>query len=257
MGSEVLRRRREGEVVTLEMNRPEVLNAISPGLAAALAEAIGECGDDESVRVIILTGGGRAFSAGGDMKAVGAALAAGGDLRALVFDALERLHEAVLSLRRLPKPVVAAINGVVGGVGLALAAACDLRVAAASAVFKAAYTEIGLAPDGGWSALVPRLVGVGRATEMLFLDAPVTAERAQEWGLVHEVCDDEKLQGRVMGLARRMAELPAGSLAAAKQLLDSHLLPALEEAMQREREAVLARLATPQMRARLASFLAR
>lgn len=257
MGSEVLRRRREGEVVTLEMNRPEVLNAISPGLAAALHEAIRECGADESVRVVILTGSGRAFSAGGDMKAVGAALATGGDLPTLVYDALERLHEAVLSVRRLPKPVLAAINGVVGGVGIALAAACDLRVAARSAVFKAAYTEIGLAPDGGWSWLLPRLVGVAGATEMLFLDTPVEAGRAHGWGLVHEVCDDDRLTPRAMELAHRMAGLPAGSLAAAKQLLDAHLLPALEEAMQREREAVLARLATPEMRARLASFLSR
>ncbi len=257
MSSDVLQRRREGEVVTLEMHRPEVLNAISPALAAALAQAIEECGHDSLVRVVILTGSGRAFSAGGDMKAVGAARAAGGDLRALVYDALERLHHAVLALRRLPKPVVAAINGVVGGVGIALAAACDLRVAARSAVFKAAYTEIGLAPDGGWSALIPRVVGVGRATELLFLDTPLTAERALQWGLVHEVCDDEHLEARALELARRLVELPAGSLAAGKQLLDAHLLPALEEAMQREREAVLARLASPEMRARLASFLTR
>lgn len=257
MGSDVLRRRREGAVAMLEMNRPEVLNAISPELASALEEGFRECSADESVRVVILTGSGRAFSAGGDMKAVGAALAAGGDLRTLVYDALERLHGAVLAARRLPKPVIAAINGVVGGVGIALAAACDIRVAARSAVFKAAYTEIGLAPDGGWSWLVPRLVGVARATELLFLDAAVEAERANAWGLVHEVCDEGQLHDRTMELARRLAGLPAGSLAAAKGLLDAHLLPALEEAMQREREAVLARLATQEMRARLASFLTR
>mgnify|MGYP005843578315 CR=1 FL=1 len=257
MGGEILRVNRDGGVVTLEMHRPEVLNAISPELAAALLGAVQECDADEAVRVVVLTGSGRAFSSGGDMKALGAALAAGGDLRSLVYDALECLHEAVLSLRRLPKPAVAAINGVVGGVGVALAAACDLRVAARSAVFKAAYSEIGLTPDGGWSALVPRLVGVGRAAEMLFLDQPVPAERALEWGLVHEVCDDDKLPGRTMELAHRMAQLPPGSLAAAKRLLDAHLLPALEDAMQRDREAVLARLATPEMRARLAGFLAR
>ncbi len=255
--ADLLERWRERGVVTLAMNRPEVLNAISPALAAALANAIEECGDDPAVRVVILTGKGRAFSAGGDMKAVGTALAAGGDLRTLVHDALEHLHRAVLSLRRLPKPVVAAINGVTGGVGIALAAACDLRVAVRSAVFKAAYTEIGLVPDGGWSALVTRLVGVGRATELLFLDTPLTAEQALQWGLVHEVCDDGQLEARAVGLARRLVELPAGSLAAAKQLLDAHLLPVLEETMQREREAVLARLATPEMRQRLASFLAR
>lgn len=257
MEGEVLRVRREGAVAILEMNRPHVLNAISPALAAALEQALDQCGTDEVLRVVILTGSGRAFSAGGDMKAVGMALAAGSDLRQLVFDALERLHGAVLAVRRVPKPVIAAINGVVSGVGIALAAACDLRVATRSAVFKAAYSEIGLAPDGGWSWLVPRLVGVARATEMLFLDTPVEAERAQGWGLVHEVCDGDQALDRALELARRMAGLPAGSLAAAKGLLDAHLLPALEEAMQREREAVLARLASEEMRGRLAAFLAR
>lgn len=257
MEGEVLLVHREGAVATLEMNRPRLLNAISPELAAALEQALGQCAVDDSVRVVILTGSGRAFSAGGDMKAVGAALAQGGDLRQLVFDALERLHGAVLAVRRLPRPVIAAINGVVGGVGIALAAACDLRVAARSATFKAAYTEIGLAPDGGWSWLVPRLVGVARAAEMLFLDTSVTVERALAWGLVNEVCDDEQVRPRALELAQRLAGLPAGSLAAAKALLDAHLMSALEEAMQREREAVLARLASPEMRARLAAFLAR
>lgn len=257
MEGEVLLVHREGAVAILEMNRPQVLNAISPELAAALEQALGQCAVDDAVRAVILTGSGRAFSAGGDMKAVGAALAQGGGLRQLVFDALERLHGAVLAVRRLPKPVIAAINGVVGGVGIALAAACDLRVAARSATFKAAYTEIGLAPDGGWSWLVPRLVGVARATEMLFLDTPVAAERALAWGLVNEVCDDEQVRTRARELAQRLAGLPAGSLAAAKGLLDAHLLPALEEAMEREREAVLARLASEEMRTRLAAFLAR
>lgn len=257
MPDDVLHLHRDEAILTLTMHRPQVLNAISPALAEALAAALHDCQSDHSVRVVILTGSGRAFSAGGDMKAVGAALAGGGDLAQLVFDALERLHGAVLGLLRLDKPVIAALNGVVGGVGLALAAACDLRVAARSAVFKGAYTEIGLAPDGGWSYLVPRLVGVGRACELLFLDSPVDAARAFAWGLVNEVCEDEELLSRAGELARRLAAQPAGSLAAGKALLHGPVLGVVEEAMQRERQAVLTRLASPEMRARLAAFLQR
>lgn len=257
MGREVVRLQREDAVATVTMNRPEVLNAVSPELASALEEALMECGSDDAVRVVILTGSGRAFSAGGDMKSVGAALAGGGELSALVLEALGRLHRVVLGVRRLSKPVLAAINGVVGGVGVSLAAACDLRVAARSALFKAAYTEIGLAPDGGWTWLVPRLVGAARAAELLFLDQPIDAQRAYQWGLVNEVCDDDALSSRCRELAHRLAQLPAGSLAAGKVLLNQHLLPALEEAMEREREAVLARLGTAEMRSRLAAFLQR
>jgi 2-(1,2-epoxy-1,2-dihydrophenyl)acetyl-CoA isomerase len=247
---------REGAVATVTLNRPDALNALDLDISRALAESLEAIAPDRSLRTVVLTGAGRAFCAGGDMAAARHALDAG-DPRSLFDGVLEWLHRAVLTLRRMPQPVVAAINGPTSGAGLSLAAACDLRVASVSAVFKIGYTTIGLCPDAGWTATVPRLVGLGRASEMLLLDRAFDAARALELGLVNEVCAADVLLPRAHELAAELARQPVVSLAAAKALLNDAVLPRLEAQLERERHTVVELSAGPDFGQRLAAFLKR
>jgi 2-(1,2-epoxy-1,2-dihydrophenyl)acetyl-CoA isomerase len=247
---------RDGPVATITLNRPEVYNATDAELAAALAAAVPACSGDPSIRAIVLTGAGRGFCAGGDMKAAWQAVGSGSDPRPFFAEVTGNLHRAVLGLVRAPQPVIAAINGAAGGIGISLAAACDLRLAAASAKLKTAYTTIGLVPDGGWTATAARLVGRARAAELLLLDPVVDAERALALGLVHEVVPDAELPARAAALAAQLARGPAGALAKAKALLAASLLGDLEAALERERAAIVEQCATPEFRDRLAAFVA-
>ena len=256
MSAEPVLLAREGGVATITLNRPEVLNATDRGLAAALAAAVAECAGDAAVRAIVLTGAGRGFCAGGDMKSVWEAVGSGSDPRPFFAEVTGLLHQAVLALARAPQPVVAAVNGAVGGIGLSLIAACDLRVAAANAKLKAAYTTIGLVPDGGWTATVARLLGRARAAEMLLLDPVVDAERALALGRVHEGVPPPELLPRAAALAARLAAGAGGALARAKALLNAALLPDLEAALERERAAIVEQCATAEFRERLAAFVA-
>ena len=163
MGGESVLVTRDNAVATITLNRPEVYNATNAELAAALAAAVQRCTTDAEVRVIVLTGAGKGFCAGGDMKAAWEAVSSGRDPRPFFAEVTGNLHAAVLGLTRAPQPVIAAINGAVGGIGLSLVAACDLRLAVASARFKTAYATIGLVPDGGWTLTVAHLLGRARA----------------------------------------------------------------------------------------------
>jgi len=247
---------RDGPVATITLNRPEVFNATNAELAAALAGAMSDCSADAGVRVIVLTGAGKGFCAGGDMKAAWEAVSSGRDPRPFFAEVTGNLHRAVLCLVRAPQPVIAAINGAVGGIGMSLMAACDLRLVAASAKLKTAYTTIGLVPDGGWTATVGRLVGRARATELLLLDPVVDAQRALALGLVHEVVPDADLPARTAELAARLARGAGGALAKAKALLAASLLADLEIVLEREREAILEHCVAPEFRERLAAFIA-
>jgi 2-(1,2-epoxy-1,2-dihydrophenyl)acetyl-CoA isomerase len=247
---------RDGAVATITLCRPEVLNATNAEMADELSRAVRECSGDPGVRVMVLTGAGKGFCAGGDMKAAWEAVTTGQDPRPFFAAVTASLHRAVLDLRRAPQPVIAAINGAAGGIGISLAAACDLRVAAATAKFKTAYTTVGLVPDGGWTATVARLIGLARATELLILDPVIDAERALALGLVHEVVPAEELMARVGELAGRLARSAAGAVAAAKALLNASLLADLEAQLERERAAIVERCATAEFRERLGAFVA-
>lgn len=247
---------RDGGIATVTLNRPERLNAVDAVLAADLEAAVTALGADADVRVVVLTGAGAGFCAGGDLKAVAEAVQAGRDPAPVFAAVTAGLHRTVLALRRMPQPVVACINGATGGIGLSLAAACDLRLAAEEARFKPAYTAVGLSPDGGWTATVARLVGLGRASELLLLDEGFDAAHALALGLVHEVLPTATLAARTRERARQLEEGAAGSFAAAKSLLNAALLPDLEAVLERERATVVARSGTPEFRERLAAFLA-
>jgi 2-(1,2-epoxy-1,2-dihydrophenyl)acetyl-CoA isomerase len=256
MSGETVVATRDGAVATITLNRPDVLNATDGELAVSLAAAVRETADDAAVRVVVLTGAGKGFCAGGDMKAAWEVVASGGDPRRFFGEVTAHLHEAVLGIRRAGQPFIAAINGAIGGIGLSLAAACDLRIIAASAKLKVAYPTVGLVPDGGWTATVASLVGLGRASELLLLDPLFDAERALAIGLVHEVVPDAELPARVSEVAARLAGGAGDAIAAAKALLNASLLPDLEAQLERERQGIIERCASDEFRERLGAFLA-
>lgn len=213
----VLLERADG-VATITLNRPEALNAWTPEMGRELLAVLREVGGDAAVRAVLVTGAGRAFSAGADVKNPRELLPDG------TPDLSTRLREIynpiVLEVRRMPKPVVAGVNGVSAGLGCSLAFACDLLVAGASASFLLAFVRLGIAPDAGAAYHLAARVGPVRAARLAMLGEALPAATALEWGLVNEVCPDDELAARAGALARRLAEGPTVALASIKQVLD-------------------------------------
>lgn len=221
-------------VATIELNRPQRMNAWTAQLAAELISALQICGQQERVRAVMLTGAGRSFSSGADLKDGGA-----GELRPdgrpdLYTTLTERYHPVIRAIRDLQKPVLAAVRGAAAGVGCSLALCCDLIVAEQSAYFLLAFVNIGLAPDGGSSLLVPSRVGMARAAEMAMLGERVPAEQALQWGLINRVVPDGELAAQAGELAQRLAAGPTHSYAAIKQQLNSWLYARMDEQLDLE-----------------------
>lgn len=218
---------------TVELNRPEVLNAWNAQLGADLLAALRGVAEDDSVRAVILTGAGRAFSSGADLRDMSGQSASEG--RPDVYTMLtERYHPIMEVIREMPKPVLAAVNGPAAGIGCSLALCCDLIVAAESAYFLLAFVNIGLVPDGGSSLFVPTRVGIARATEMMMLGERVAAGRALEWGLVNRVVDDAQLGDETAALAARLAGGPTRSYAGTKRQLNNWLYSRMGEQLDLE-----------------------
>jgi 2-(1,2-epoxy-1,2-dihydrophenyl)acetyl-CoA isomerase len=207
-----------GATGRLTMNRPDTLNAWTAQFGRELREALGEEAASESVRALLITGAGRGFSSGADLKA-GFEPADDGmpDIRR---ELNETYHRAIAAIRALPKPVVAAVNGPAVGIGCSLALACDLVVAAESAFFGLAFVNIGLMPDGGSTAFVPPAIGKARAFQMALLGERIPAERALQWGLVNWVHPDDRMLEEATALVERMAGGPTRSYAASKRALN-------------------------------------
>ena len=205
----------------LTLNRPETLNAWTGEFGSELKRVVEGEAADESVRAVLVTGAGRGFSSGADLKA-GFDPAEDGmpDIKKELRDIY---HPAIAGIRRLPKPVVAAVNGPAVGIGCSLALACDLSLAAESAFFGLAFVNIGLMPDGGSTALVPPAVGKARAFQMALLGERVPAPRALEWGLVNWVHPDERLMDEAQALVERLAAGPTRSYASSKTALNNFL----------------------------------
>ena len=199
-----LRQERDGAVAVLTLDRPDVLNAFDEALTAALGAAVAECARDAAVRCVVITGAGRAFSAGQDLRDRVATVDGGGELR-LGDELRRRYHPIVAALRAMRKPVVAAVNGVAAGAALGLAVSCDIRVATASASFRAAWGRLGLVPDAGSAYFLPRLVGFGRTLDLVLTGEPVSAEEALRIGLVTRVWPDAEFADRWRELARDLA----------------------------------------------------
>ncbi|MFC4560479.1 enoyl-CoA hydratase-related protein [Nocardiopsis mangrovi] len=200
-------------VATITLNRPDAMNSLTAEAKEALLAAIERAKSDKEARAVLLTGSGKAFCAGQDLREHADLLGAGKGLNDTVRS---HYNPIVLGLARMPKPVVAAVNGVAAGAGASLAFACDLRIAADSASFLMAFANVGLGSDSGASWTLPRLVGHARAMEMLMLAEPVKAQRALEIGLVSRVVPKKELDGAARELAVRLANGPTVAYAAIK-----------------------------------------
>jgi 2-(1,2-epoxy-1,2-dihydrophenyl)acetyl-CoA isomerase len=220
---------RRGAVLTVTLNRPNVLNAFDDAMHEGLRGALLEAGDG-GVRAIIITGAGRGFCVGQDVSALTDPAAIGELLR-------RRYHPNILALRALRKPVIAAVNGAAAGAGLALAAACDVRICARSAVFVPAFVSIGLVPDSGATHFLTRILGPARALEWMASGRRLSADGALAWGLVSEILEPEALAERATALAGELAALPTAAIGLHKQLFDR--APANTLADQLELEASL------------------
>ena len=215
-----LRRERDGGVAILTLDRPDVLNAFDEALTDALGAALREVADDVSVRAVVITGAGRAFSAGQDLRDRAAAVGRGDDLR-LGNELRRRYHPAIETIRSMRKPVIAALNGVVAGAAFGLAAACDLRVANTTATFRAAWSKVGLVPDAGAAFFLPRLVGWGRALDLAFTGRTVGADEALAIGLVARVWPDAEFAERWRSLAHELAAGATEAFALTKEGLNA------------------------------------
>jgi len=231
----------EDGVATITFARPERLNALDDVALSELARAAARAASDDSVRSILLTGEGRGFCAGADVKFMVERAMAGLDepIGALFRSGATQLHAAVAELRRTPKPVVAAVNGPAAGAGVGLALAADVVWAARDATFTLAYTKVGLAPDGATTYFLTRLVGEKRALELFLLGESLTADRALELGLVTRVLPTpDELMKEARALARKLARGPTVAFGLAKACVVDSLREGLESQMEKERQSI-------------------
>jgi 2-(1,2-epoxy-1,2-dihydrophenyl)acetyl-CoA isomerase len=221
-------------VATIELNRPQALNAWNAQLGADLLAALRAVATDAAVRALVITGAGRAFSSGADLRDFSGGKTAPDGRPDLYGTLTERYHPIMQSIRELPKPVLAAVNGPAVGIGCSLALCCDLIIAAESAYFLLAFVNIGLVPDGGSSLFVPARVGIARASELAMLGERLGAAQALEWGLINRVVADERLHEEAAALGARLAAGPTRSYAGTKRQLNNWLYSRMDEQLELE-----------------------
>ncbi|WIX75224.1 enoyl-CoA hydratase-related protein [Amycolatopsis carbonis] len=240
----------DGAALRIEFDRPDRLNAVTTAMLVRAGDAVEEALADASVRVVVLTGAGRAFCAGADL--------AGSDIEADpdtgTIDAANRLTRL---FRDIPKPVVAAVNGPAVGVGCSFALAADLCVARESAYFLLAFANVGLMPDGGSTALVPAAIGRARAARMAMLAERIPAPQALEWGMISHVVADGDFDAEVARLTKQLAEGPTASFAQTKRALAASSLAQLDGAFELERAGQSSLFATKDFAEGLAAFRAK
>jgi len=239
-------------IARITLNRPKSFNAFNMEMVRLLAEKLIEVSRDPLVVGVVITGEGKAFCAGGDLKWASDFGKSHGE----AFHALAAIyHQAVLEMRRMPKPVVAAINGLAAGGGFSTALACDFRVMAASAVLIQAYTSNGLSIDGGGTFALPRLVGMAKALEIAAFDRPIPAEKALAWGLITEVVEDGQAMEKAIERVQELKKRALSSFAASKKLIYDSFNTPLESQLENERELLSWCADHPNGREGLAAFL--
>lgn len=249
--SESVMVRMEGRTAVLMLNRPVAYNAFDGEMLTSFADSLTRLATDDAVRAIVISGEGKAFCAGGDLKW---ALAYPRGPAAAFHELAARFHLGIVEIRRMAKPVIAAVNGAAAGGGFSLALACDFRVMVESAVLKQAYTSSGLSMDGGGSFTLPRLIGFARALEIAAFDPSIGSAQALTWGLVTRVVPDGKALASALDMARELAEKSLHSLGRSKQLLmDAYDTP-FETHIERERVALAACAAHPEGQEGLKAF---
>jgi 2-(1,2-epoxy-1,2-dihydrophenyl)acetyl-CoA isomerase len=239
---------REGAVLTITLNRPDVLNAFNAAMHAALAAALKEARDPQ-IRAVVVTGAGRGFCVGQDLTEFRDAPGEIGDRLRSTY------HPNVLAVRALEKPVIAAVNGPAAGAGLSFACACDIRVAADSATFVPAFVNIGLVPDSGGTFFISRLLGPARAFEWMTSGRRLSAAEAQAWGLVSEVVQADGLAGLAAELASSAAAMPTRAIGMTKRLFDAAPTNRLEEQLELEAQLQSAAPKTDDFAEGVAAFL--
>lgn len=220
-------------VLTLTLNRPGRANAFNTEMIEALQKALRSAEEDSAVRALVLTGAGRVFGAGQDIEEM---RQGGGESLSYLEHLRKTYNPLILQIRRIGKPVLAVINGACVGASLGIALACDLRLASQDASFVVGFNGIGLAPDTGVSLLLPRLIGLGRAAELTFSNAPIPAEQALEWGLVNHVAASDSLTAEARAWAELLAEGPTGAYGLTKRAFNRAVLPELEAVLEFEGE---------------------
>jgi 2-(1,2-epoxy-1,2-dihydrophenyl)acetyl-CoA isomerase len=236
----------------IQLNRPEKMNAIGALTRKQLGEAIKHVERDDAVRVVVLTGTGRAFCSGADVTELGVRTPED------IGHVLRTEHMPMLTrLRSMPKPVIAAMNGPASGIGASYALACDIRIATPEAYLLAAFVNIGLAPDGGVSWLLPRLAGTGVAYEMFFTGKPLPATDAHRLGIINRLVPAERLEAEVRELAAHLVSQPRQAMAAAKRAVNQALESSFEEALEFDSYLQEAQAASPEFAEGVQAFLAR
>ena len=222
----------ENGVLTLTLNRPERANAFNAELIVELQDAFAKAAKDSSVRCIVLTGAGRAFSAGQDIGE----MQGGGAIS--YREHLEKTYNPlILQIRKIEKPVIAALNGPCAGAAFGVALACDLRFACETTSLVVGFGGIALAPDSAVSLLLPALIGLGRVQYFFMTNEAISSEQALEWGLVNKIFPSEKFMQETMAFAAQLAAGPVGAYGMAKQVFNKAILPNLEEALKAEADA--------------------
>jgi enoyl-CoA hydratase/carnithine racemase len=245
----------DGEIGTLTLDRPEAFNAMSPEMIGELAVAFAWLADRAPIRGLVVTGAGAAFCAGGDLNWFRRGLEEEDvDLPSEVRRGAETLHSAIVDLRRIPYPVIAAVNGPAAGAGFSLALACDLRIASEAAFFAPGYGRIGAAPDGGMTYFLPRVVGPARALELLLEDPDLSAEDAEAEGIVSAVAPAEELAPRALAKAEQLAKLPPHYVRMSKLLVGGSIEHTLTEHLQLERHGIADSMATEDARIGVTAF---
>jgi 2-(1,2-epoxy-1,2-dihydrophenyl)acetyl-CoA isomerase len=239
-------------IARLMLNRPEAANTLNLAMTRELMEAAMRCDEDPSVRVVLLTGAGSTFCAGGDLKSFAAT---GDEMPAHLKEVTTYLHAAISLLARMDAPVIAAVQGSAAGGGMSLACACDLIVAAESARFLMAYTRIGLVPDGSSTYFLSRLVGLHRALDLVLTNRPLSAQDAQQWGIVNRVVPDAELLEQAEALATQLAAGAPRALAVAKRLVRTGGTETLEAQMAVESRAIADAARTADAHEGIAAFL--
>jgi 2-(1,2-epoxy-1,2-dihydrophenyl)acetyl-CoA isomerase len=254
MDYENLRYETADGVATITLHRPDSANAIDLALARELMQAAIRCDEDRSVRAVLLTGAGKMFCAGGDLKS----FAARGDgLPALLKELTVYLHAATSHFARMRAPLVVAVNGAAAGAGFSLAVAGDLVLMAESAKLSMAYTAAGLSPDGSSSFFLPRLVGLRRAQELMLTNRRLSAAEALAWGLVNEVVPDAELAERASRLAQQLAHGPTRAFGIVKRLLATSFQESLETQMELEARGIAAMAGSADGREGIDAFVAK
>ena len=254
MAYQTLRYEVKDAIATLTLNRPDAYNALNLTLGRDLFHATLEADEDAAVRCIVVTGAGKAFCAGGDVKDFAEA---GHRVGVVIKELTTYLHGAISRLARTAKPVIMGVNGIAAGGGMSFALAGDLVVAAESAKFTMAYSRIAASPDGSSSYFLPRLIGLRRALELHYTNRVLTAREALDWGLVNRVHPDAEFPGALAGLARELAAGPTLAFGRAKQLFHQSTQESLETQMELEAQAIAACGHTEDFQAGVKAFAAK